>query len=378
MAKVDQYRIRPGMNYVARRRRFLFKPAPTPDNMPVAEKPAPMPTAPALKHLIVYTSSHEQCGVREYARELDDQLRELGVNLLETPLNNLTMLREAAPGQVFLLHVEPSLLGPDFDNALSSALQRGAYVAVCFHYLDDTLYSRVKNRAHAMVRHRDYGLHDPRLHEVPLGCPVYEPPSGTERQVLRQRFGLPKSAIVVTTVGFLAPWKQIPETALQLLGRLPANAHLQLICPSHFSGESGAEAHKLSAIVDMHPTRTIWTSSFIPARELLDRVAASDLGFVYHPVNTGSCSAATKPFVSARCPVVVTSSNHASDIREGAIRTSELDIAGFAETVASVTRNPHSLQHFRAGMQRDYERLNMRRVAEQYLNVFRNIGVNLV
>ncbi len=377
MAKASDFRIKPGFNYVARRRQWKFAPAPTPNNMPVVEAPAPMPTALALKNLIVYTSPHQQCGVREYARELDDQLRELGVSCTEIPLSDLMSLRNAAPGQVFLLHVEPSLLIPDFDNALSSALQRGAYVTVCFHYLDDTLYHRVKNRAHAMVRHRDYGIHDPRLHEVPLGCPVYEPPSTEERQALRQRFGLPQGALVVTTVGFLAPWKQIPETALGLLTRLPANAHLQLICPSHFSGESGVEAHKLSAVVDANPTRMMWTSSFIPAREMLDRVAASDLGFVYHPVNTGSCSAATKPFVSARCPVVVTSSNHASDVREGAFRTPSLDIPGFTDAVASVVNNTHSLEHFRAGMQRDYERLNMRRVAEQYLDVFRRIGVNL-
>lgn len=376
-AKVDQYRIKSGMNYVARRRKFLFKPAPTPESMPVVEAPAPIPTAPALKNLIVYTSPHQQCGVREYARELDDQLQSLGVSFSEVPLTDLTALRNAAPGQPFLLHVEPSLLTHDFDNALSSALQRGAYVAACFHYLDDTLYKRFRHRAHAMVRHRDYGIHDARMHEVPLGCPVYEPPPLSAKQELRARFGLPHDAVVVTTVGFLSPWKQIPETALQLASRLPDNAHVQLICPSHFSGESASETSKLTGIINMHVKKMTWTSAFIPRSELLDRVACSDLGFVYHPVNTGSCSAATKPFVSARCPVVVTTSNHSSDVREGAFRTPHLDIPQFVETVVGLAQNAHSLHALRAGMQRDYERLNMRRVAEQYLDVFRNIGVNL-
>ena len=377
MAKVDQYRIKPGMNYVRLRRRFQFKPAPTPDNMPVAEGPAPMPTAPALKNLIVYTSPHEQCGVREYARELDDQLQELGVSFTEIPLSDLTSLRNAAPGQPFLIHVEPSLLSPDFDNALSLALQRGAYVALCFHYLDDTLYRRLRHRAHAMVRHGDYGIHDARLHEVPLGCPVYEIPSTERRSELRRQFGLPQQATVITTVGFLSPWKQIPETVMQLVNRLPVNTHLQLVCPSHFSGESSHETSRLSAIVDSYPMSITWTSRFIPRSELLDRVAVSDLGFVYHPVNTGSRSAATKPFVSARCPVVVTNSNHASDVREGAYRVSSFDIGDFVHTVVSAARSPTMLESLKAGMQRDYERLNTRRVAEQYLNVFRNIGVSL-
>lgn len=372
--RVDNYQINRGMNIVRPRQRFKFKPAPGPNFQPVTEVPAPMPVAPALKDLIVYVSPHEQCGIREYGRELDAQLQALGVSLTETPLNYLAPLWNAAPGQPFLIHVEPSLLNPDFDNALASSLQRGAYVALCFHYLDEPIYQRFKNRAHAMVRHRDYGVGDPRMHEVPLGCPVFDPPAN--KRELREKYGLPLDKKVLTTVGFLAPWKKIPDLTQALLSKLAPNEHLQLICPAHFSGESHQEWHRLNSVTN-GSERVTWTSQFVPQQELLERVAASDLGFVFHAVNTGSCSAATKPFVSARCPVVITNSNHASDVREGAYRAPTMDLHGFADAVIGVARNPHSLHQYVSGMQRDYERLNMRRVAEQYLDVFRKIGVNL-
>lgn len=372
--KVDNYRVQRGMNYVPRRRKFLFKPAPTAENTPVVEAPAMMPLAPALKNLIVYVSQHEQCGIKEYGRELDEQFRQLGVSFVEVPLSDLAALRNAAPGQPFLIHVEPSLLVADFDNALASALQRGAYIAVCFHYFDDPLYRRFRHRAHAMVRHRDYGVGDPRMHEVPLGCPVFEPPAS--KREFRAKYGLPLDSKILTTVGFLARWKQLPDVAQALISRLAPDEHLQMICPAHFSGESRQEWQRLQSVV-LGAEQVTWTSEFVPQQEMLERVAASDLGFVYHAVNTGSCSAATKPFVSARCPVVLTNSNHGSDVREGAFRASTMDLHGFAQAVLGLSRNPHSLHHYVAGMQRDYERLNMRRVAEQYLDVFRKIGVDL-
>lgn len=377
MARPKPYTIKPGINYVPRRRKFLFKPAPTANYTPiVAEGPAPVPVAPPLGELVVFSSPQAYCGIAEYSRDLDAELVKLGVKVRQHTLAETNVLRDVQPGTVLLLHVEPSLLGADFDNALATALQRGAYVGVCFHYLDEILLRRFASRAHAMVVHRDYGISNPLFHEVPLGCPVYEPPSSAKREI-RQRLGIPPDATVVTTLGFLSPWKRLPEVALNLLAQ-NAGIFVQMICPSHFSGESMGEVSKMRDLASVHSANLRWSPEFIPASEVLDRVAASDLGFVYHPVNTGSCSAATKPFVSARCPVVLTPSNHSSDVREGAYRVPSYDLGEFTRMVVAVARDPRLLIELQAGMQRDYERLNMKRVAEMYLDVYRKIGVGLV
>jgi len=376
-AKVSNYSVQRGMNYVVRKK-WKFKPAPTAESMPVVAGPAPRPLAPPLGELVVFSSPQTQCGIAEYSRDLDVQLRAVGVNVRQHTLAELDVLRNVQPGTVLLLHVEPSLLPTDFDNALATAISRGAYVGVCFHYLDEVLYRRFANRSHAMIAHRNYGISDPLLHEVPLGCPVYDAPSDSRRRQLREQLGLPVDATIVTTVGFLSPWKKIPEVSLQLLAQMPDQSRmfLQLVCPAHFSGESRGEVEKLQQVHSLHAHRSYWASSFVPVSELLDRVAASDLGFVYHQVNTGSCSAATKPFVSARCPVVVTSSNHASDVA-GAYRVPNFDVGSFAQTVLDVARDPRMLQDLRSRMQADYERLNMNRVAQMYVDVYRKIGVNL-
>jgi hypothetical protein len=378
MARPKPYTIKPGINYVPRRRKFLFKPAPTANYTPiVAEGPAPVPVAPPLGELVVFSSPQAYCGIAEYSRDLDAELVKLGVRVRQHTLAETNVLRDVQPGTVLLLHVEPSLLSPDFDNALATALQRGAYVGVCFHYLDEILLRRFASRAHAMVVHRNYGISNPLFHEVPLGCPVYEPPPYAERLAIRERLGIPSGVTVVTTLGFLSPWKRLPEVAVELLAQ-NAGIFVQMICPSHFSGESMGEVSRMRDIASVYQGTLRWSPEFIPASEVLDRVAASDLGFVYHPVNTGSCSAATKPFVSARCPVVLTPSNHSSDVREGAYRVPGYDLGEFTRAVVAVARDAHMMHQLRDGMQRDYERLNMTRVAQMYVDVYRKIGVGLV
>jgi hypothetical protein len=110
----------------------------------------------------------------------------------------------------------------------------------------------------------------------------------------------------------------------------------------------------------------------LPEKELLDRLALSDLGVVYQGVDTGSVSAATKAMVSARVPFVTTNSSHASDIT-CAYRTSGV-IDQFARSTIELVKDFAKLREMRAETQREYERINMIEVAGKYLDIFEGLA----
>lgn len=368
------YMVKSGFRIVPRRQFTFQNPVPVAGPAP---QYAPRYAVPPRDELLVLTSSEVRCGVAEYAAQLDGELRALGVKLREHPIRDTSALRNVPPGTPVLVHAEPSLLGADFDMALDEAVAMGAYVATCFHYLDRDLLRRFETRSHALVSHRTYDFNHPNMRVIPLGCPVYEP--SASREELRQKYNLPIGEKILTTAGFLSPWKKFPEIVAAFLPHLKEqNLWLQLCCPGHFSGQSSGEIQRINALrTNTNGERVIWQSDFVPAAELVERCAASDLGFVFHNTDTGSVSAATKQFVAARCPIVVTSSNHASDLQRGVVRVGNLDIGNFISQVLGLANSPTFLASLRADIEEDYRRLNMREIARQYVQVFSDLGVRL-
>lgn len=313
--------------------------------------------------LLVMNSQHKQCGVREYGDALNAQFVGLGAQVRAVRLRDSAVLGSAS-GDV-LLHVEPSLLPPAFDKAVREAHERGARIVICFHVFTESLLKRFERNVSAMVVHRSYGIKHPKLRQIPLGCPVYE--SEISVHELRRRYRLPVEATIITTFGFLTAWKKFPETAAAILPLLEPGMFLQLLCSPHFMRYEEGE-RRLKEIVKGSSAVQLRTD-FLPTQEIIERLHASDLGFTYHSVNTGSVSAATKQFVSARCPLVVTSSSHASDML-GASHVTEPGVKAFAEHVVSVAKDARKLSALRTASEVEYRRLNMRHVAEEYLKLF--------
>jgi glycosyltransferase involved in cell wall biosynthesis len=325
----------------------------------------PFPTG-----LVVFSSGKERCGINEYSKGLDAQIRSLGVQVSEENLDQTALLASAPAGAEVLVHLEPSLLGPGFDQALRAAYQRRAKIVGCFHYCDPNFFRRFVNYTDLLVTHRDYGISHPKLRQLPLACPTYTPPNRAE---LRSKFGFPEDVKVLTSLGFLTRWKKIPELVTQLLPELARrNIKLQLLCPMHFSGDPHREMDRLRKLVQGQSS-VIWHSNFLPEQEMLERVAASDLGLVYHGEDTGSCSAANKMFVSARCPILLTSSNHDSDVQHGAEHLKSFDLGQFAQRALELIEDEQKLAALRIGIERDYELLNQRAVAQRYLELFKEI-----
>lgn len=339
-----------------------------------AKKAAPPPAPPRPpvvfpEGLVSFSSGVERCGVNEYSVGLARHMRLSGAEVAEVKLSETEVLAAAPAGARVLLHVEPSLLPPGFGSAVSAARRRGAKVVACFHHFDVGLLHAFADSVDLLVLHRDYGVKHPKIRTVPLACPVHEL---SDRAALRAKFKFDQRP-VVTTFGFLSQWKRFPEVAERLLPEIERRgAVLQMICPVHSSGDKAGEGQKLERVLRGKASAT-WIRDFLPESEVLERVEASDLGAMYHGMNTGSCSAANKVFVSARCPLLVTSSNHDADVR-GAERTDSLDLGVFVKRAGELLRDlPRLRQRLKAGMEADYLRMNQAAVAEQYLALFEEI-----
>lgn len=317
--------------------------------------------------IVAFSSGKDRCGINEYSRGLSAQMRLTGLDVSDQLLSNTALLQSAPAGAKLLIHVEPSLLPREFDDALASARKRGAKIVCCFHYFDTQMLRRFEKLADRLVVHREYGHRHEKLRQVPLGCPVFAEP---DTRALKTKFAF--DGPVVTTLGFLSAWKRVPDLAASLLPELKKRgATFQILCPSHFSGDGG-EAARLRSVLYRDST-AVWISEFIPELEMLERVAASDLGVAFHGMDTGSVSAANRMFVAGRCPLVLTRSTHDSDIRS-ADRTASLDLGTYVDRVLQVLDNAEKRASMRDLIRHEYGLINQAVVAKQYVRLFEELS----
>ncbi len=317
----------------------------------------------------VVNSPHERCGVREYGIQLN---RSLSKTVDLKPYTYADVTEGAlAEADIILVHFEGSLVSHEFYETLLAAKQSGAKVVFCCHNYGPDIVAKFLPLVDRFVLHRPYGDAPPNSVEIPLGCPVYVPTES--RKQIRARLELPDDKLVVTSLGFLAEWKRWGEIVEAVAEKLSGVAFLQIHTATPYYAAHHIERETARIQAALRPGSGRHTTTFEPERELIDRVYASDLGFIFHPIHTRSVSAATKQFVSGRCPLVVTGSSHSSDLQDGVIRVSSLDPHEMAKEIRRVVDDPELRARMASNMEREYERLNMDAAAEQYMALFKEL-----
>jgi glycosyltransferase involved in cell wall biosynthesis len=319
-------------------------------------------TSPATKpRLAVQHSPHERCGIHEYGIELDAALLRSGEVDLVKP-------EELRAGDTLLVHFEPGLMT---EKVCRRVLNSSARRVFCCHWFAPDVVGKWPE-VDKFVVHRDYSVRNPKVVEIPLGCPPYEP-SGSVADI-RDRFGIPQDRLVVTTVGFLAAWKQLPELARALAVQTDElrEVFVNFQTPLPFLIVNDEELRLRISMHHFAPGAYRYSTDFLSRTDLADLVYASDLGFVFHPADTGSVSAAVRQFTSSRCPLVVNSSSHSSDLR-GVERVNGFDLETFTRMVVRTALNKERLVELKNQTVKEYERINMDAVAAQYLSLFRSL-----
>jgi len=325
------------------------------------------------KKITTLHSAQEICGVREYGRMLDAGFRACGIHPATLDYISAQKAPALSCDTDLLIHYEPGLETASFQDDVRRLRANGARVIFCAHYFDESIHRRWTGAVDGIAVHRDYpGLVDGRfVRVIPHGCPSRA--KTTDRGGLRVRLGLPVTARILTVFGFLFPWKRHPELVAQIARRAPADVFLQVLTARHFTGDANEEAQIARALRGVSPDRYFFSTAFLPEDNVQDRLAASDLGLVYHGVNTGSVSGVTKQFVAAGCPFIVTASTHAADITRGCVRVASLGITEFVETAITVLNDGARLAQLRCEIDHERSRLDITNIAEQYLRFFAGI-----
>jgi glycosyltransferase involved in cell wall biosynthesis len=280
------------------------------------------------------------------------------------------------PHQWLLVHFEPGLVGAGdgFRKALQASRATGARIAFCCHWYNEEVERDYADLVDVFVLHRKYEGSPKKGRLIPLGCPTYTKPPHAMLHTIRQRIGIADDELLLVTVGFLTEWKRLPELAEALAPYLKegVRAHFQTPYPFNVEGSGAVEQEKrLRLVVDRYRHNLSLSTEFLVEGDLLDLVYASDLGFLYHGIDTRSVSAAAKQFVSARTPLVLTQSSHDADLSEGVVRSAGLDVRSFAATVAKTIGDSSLRQRLTNEMEDTYEYMSMDAVAHQYANMFR-------
>jgi hypothetical protein len=320
----------------------------------------------------VHSMRGERCGIHQYGAQLDRSFQKLGIDVSTSTYDLLP--KDVQSGEVVLFHYEPSLITSPlpFQECMKRVRQVGGKIVFCCHWYKHSETTKYDSFVDKYILHRTYPDANSRSVVIPLGAPLYDLPS-EDRSSLRGRFGLPVDRFILTTVGFLAEWKKMPDVVERLADVLPDSMLVRVQAPLPYLAAGKAYYQQdiaLKKAAEKWPGRVIASTDFLSEKDLTDLVHASDLGFVFHPQDTGSVSAATKQFVSARVPVVVTGSTHAADVVRGVRRVGSFEIDVFAREVVRIASDVGLMEKLRKGIALEYDRINMDVVAKRYVEEF--------
>lgn len=328
----------------------------------------------------LYSSKRPRCGIATYSSYLEKALRKMGADVRHwgsfgDPDQTFSEIRAWNP-EVFHIQHERAIMPPDavlgkFTN--ERAGQRRKNVITLHTETEQSVEFTRRNGIHAVVIHRLPKLLQD-AHVLPMPCPPQE--GEVQHNGLRQRHGFPIDAFIVSTVGFMLPWKMTVEVVSHLLPWLALRSHvyLQIIAAQHFAPDAVDYMRKCSKTLATLSTevggRIRHVSHYPSDQEVLERLLLSDLGYVYCPFDTGSASAAASLFVSARCPLVTSDSTHYEHLMCHAIRVPKDDLGRFAKTVVATAKDPDLLLRLRESNEFLYAEANYMECAKKHMEIY--------
>jgi len=332
--------------------------------------------------IALYSSKRQRCGISTYTDYLAQAFASLGHDVryykCQAPFEgNLDEVLAWKP-DVFHFQHEPSIMPPD-DISVKMAKQlraKGTEVFLTLHTENrQTTASaiRICPNWKAIVVHRPSLMLDASVITMP--CPVAD--KKPDKMALRLKYGFAPSAIILTTTGFLIPWKDHGEVVKQLLPWLRGRTDitLQVIAAPHFNQDLAAYAQQTTASLaesarQIGRNRLHHVSSYPSDDELLERLQLSDLGYVWCPMHTGSMSAAGAMYTSARIPLVATDSTHYLYLGDGTTHAPKSSMPGFVKLIQETVENEAERVKLTQAQETVYQERNYRATAKKHIELY--------
>jgi len=208
------------------------------------------------------------------------------------------------------------------------------------------------------------------------GCPVYEEKDKIE---MRRKWNLPLGMKIISSFGFVMPWKRIDHffNCLAPAIQKDSNLFVQLMHAKHPKVPklgTDVENYVKKLIKDYGIENQVFTSfDFLSKEEINGRLQASDLGFISGYADSKGSSASNKEFIAARCPLVLTDCAHFRDLSKGVVfipvRLSEV----FLSTLLRTAYDEHALTLLKQEQRENYADLNYQRFAEKHMELYQHI-----
>lgn len=351
---------------------------------PVIERPMPTAKPSGVLRIALYSSKRDRCGISTYTSQLEEAFTLLGHQVRYwgswPPYDETFNEIRAWHPDVFHIQHETSIMPPEavLEKYASLMSRERTRVVITLHTENDETVRLARaattSLAKSIVMHRPTPSATDAV-VIPMPCTTIGViPDQAE---LRRRFGLPEGALVVSTVGFMIPWKDHPRIIESLLPWMRENpsVHLQVIASEHFNeglkGYADSCRKQIAGLASVEFRGRIHHVDGYPSdRELVERLAASDLGYVWCPFDTGSSSAAAAQFTTARCPLVATDSSHYAFLGTGIVRAPKNDIGAFARIVRQTAENRELLGTLRANQWLMYRERNYLETARKHLELY--------
>lgn len=327
--------------------------------------------------IALYSSKRDRCGISTYTSNLENALRILGHQIEYfsswPPYDPVFQkIKEWSP-DVFHVQHETSII-PHPDEMARRVAELG--VPRCFTTLHTVNQATVDaaRRIGRIIIHNPTPL-APEALVLRMPCTLFtEVPS---KEATRRKYGFPEKAFLISTIGFLIPWKEHPAIAAELLpwilGR--PNVHLQIIASSHFNqdmaGYAAMAGKTLEGLRGSSGHRIHHVAHYPSDYELVERLSMSDLGYAWCPFDTESSSAASAQFISARCPLVATDSTHYSHMGDAAVYASKSSVKGFVEKIRQTADDSGLLAGLRMRMDRLYQERNYLETARRHVAAYK-------
>lgn len=330
--------------------------------------------------IAMYSSKRDRCGISTYTSHLADALTDLGHEVRyfssQPPYEPRFQEILAWKPDVFHFQHETSIMPGGGEIARFSAMLRqiGTKVFITLH-TESLENVNIGRSAGPIIIHRP-SQHAPDAHVLPMPCT--NAPSLPERGSARRHFGFPDSAFVISTVGFMIPWKDHPKVLEMLIPWVKSrpDVHIQLIASAHFNEDLQSYAHLCrqqiaqlaagAAISD----RIHHVDGYPSDQELVNRLSMSDLGYVWCPFDTGSASAAGAQFISAKCPLVATDSSHYATLGDGAVRARKESVGEFVALIQRTADNRELLGQLKTRQAEIYSARNYTETARKHLTIY--------
>ena len=324
---------------------------------------------------IVQVSSTGVCGIAVYTDRICTELRKKNHEVVRLSVKDEvnSVASNFSKDAILHLHYEPFFIDWNKAAALAScAKTSGMKTVVTMHYSNKEHSDRLSKYFNTILLHKNNGEDASNIKYIPMGCPVFEKPN---KQELRKKYGLDNGFFVASTFGFLVSWKRFDEIMggfVNLFDKYPSLI-LQMLTSFHkqMEGDSVSVYNSVRKIFDKAGVldKVIWKTEFLPENEMLERLALSDMGFMYAPVDTGSISAAAKEFTAARLPVVLSNSNHFTDCQVGCIKVPK-NVPDMVDGIQTMIEENTLRSRLEKEADELYNEINYSKVADKHLEIY--------